>query len=378
MKKGVLILGGGKIGDIISAFLHNCGDYAVTVADRDETGLARLKAQNGVDTLKLDVTDEDALLSALEGKWAVLSALPYNLTPMIARAAAKAEVNYFDLTEDVASTRVVKDLAKDAPVVFMPQSGLAPGFVSIVAYDLARKFDSLQDVNMRVGALAQYPTNALKYNLTWSTEGLINEYCEPCEAIVDGNMREVPPLEELENITLDGIAYEAFNTSGGLGTMCETLAGKVRNLNYKSIRYPGHREMAKMLIRDLRMNERQDLLKEIFEHALPSTGQDVVFIFVQVSGMKNGRLVQETFTRKVYNRKIDGREWSGIQITTASGVCGVLDLLATGKLPQKGFIRQEDVNFNDFITNRFGRNYSAELASGETSSEAALKLDKAV
>jgi saccharopine dehydrogenase-like NADP-dependent oxidoreductase len=377
MKKGVLILGGGKIGDIISAFLQSSGDYAVTVADRDETGLARLKTQNGVETLKLDVTDEDALLAALDGKWAVLSALPYDLTPRIARAAAKAEVNYFDLTEDVASTRMVKDLAKDAPVAFMPQSGLAPGFVSIVAYDLARKFDSLLDVNMRVGALAQYPTNALKYNLTWSTEGLINEYCEPCEAIVDGAMREVPPLEELENITLDGIAYEAFNTSGGLGTMCETLAGKVRNLNYKSIRYPGHREMAKMLIKDLRMNERQDLLKEIFEHALPSTGQDVVFIFVQVSGMKNGRLVQETFSRKVYNRTIDGREWTGIQITTASGVCGVLDLMANGKLPQKGFVRQEDVNFDDFITNRFGRNYSAELAAGQTISEAPVKLDKA-
>jgi len=377
MKKGVLILGGGKIGDIISALLQNSGDYAVTVADRDETGLARLKTQNGVETLKLDVTDEDALLAALDGKWAVLSALPYDLTPRIARAARKAEVNYFDLTEDVASTRVVKDLAKDAPVAFMPQSGLAPGFVSIVAYDLAKKFDSLLDVNMRVGALAQYPTNALKYNLTWSTEGLINEYCEPCEAIVDGVMREVPPLEELENITLDGIAYEAFNTSGGLGTMCETLAGKVRNLNYKSIRYPGHREMAKMLIKDLRMNERQDLLKEIFEHALPSTGQDVVFIFVQVSGMKNGRLVQETFSRKVYNRTIDGREWTGIQITTASGVCGVLDLMANGKLPQKGFVRQEDVNFDDFITNRFGRNYSAELAAGQTISEAPVKLDRA-
>lgn len=369
MKKGVLLLGGGKIGDIISAFLHNSGDYVVTVADRDETGLARLKARNGVETLKLDVTDEAALLQALDGKWAVLSALPYDLTPMIARAARRAEVNYFDLTEDVASTRIVKDLAKDAPVAFMPQSGLAPGFVSIVAYDLTKKFDSLLDVNMRVGALAQYPTNALKYNLTWSTEGLINEYCEPCEAIVDGSMREVPPLEELENITLDGIAYEAFNTSGGLGTMCETLEGKVRNLNYKSIRYPGHREMAKMLIKDLRMNERQDLLKEIFEHSLPSTGQDVVFIFVQVSGMKDGRLMQETFTRKVYNRTIDGRDWTGIQITTASGVCGVLDLMANGKLPQKGFVRQEDVNFDDFITSRFGRNYSAELAAGLTTEE---------
>ncbi len=76
---------------------------------------------------------------------------------------------------------------------------------------------------MRVGALPKFPSNALNYNLTWSTEGLINEYCEPCEAIVNGERREVPPMEELEEFSLDGVTYEAFNTSGGLGSLCETL-----------------------------------------------------------------------------------------------------------------------------------------------------------
>lgn len=362
MTKGILLLGAGKIGGTIAAFLGSTGDYAVTVADRDETSLARLKGETGAETLKLDITDAAALDAALAGKWAVLSALPYDLTPLIARAAAKARVNYFDLTEDVASTRVVKELAKDAPVAFMPQSGLAPGFVSIVAYDLAKRFDTLHEVRMRVGALAQYPTNALKYNLTWSTEGIINEYCQPCEAIVDGTFREVPPLEEAETFSLDGVTYEAFNTSGGLGTLCETLKGKVDNLNYKSVRYPGHRDVMKMLIRDLRMGERQDLLKEIFEYALPTTMQDVVLVFVTVSGMKGGRLTQESFARKIYARELYGRQMSGIQITTASGVCGVIDLLAEGKLRQSGFVRQEDVNFDDFITNRFGRNYGPDIA----------------
>ncbi len=364
MTKGILLLGAGKIGGTISAFLGSTGDYAVTVADRDETSLARVKAETGVETLKLDIKDEAALGRALAGKWAVLSALPYNLTPLIARAAARAKVNYFDLTEDVASTRVVKELAKDAPVAFMPQSGLAPGFISIVAYDLAKRFDSLHEVKMRVGALAQYPTNALKYNLTWSTDGIINEYCQPCEAIVDGEIREVPPLEEAETFSLDGVTYEAFNTSGGLGTLCETLKGKVDNLNYKSVRYPGHRDVMKLLIRDLRMGERQDMLKDIFEYALPTTMQDVVLVFVTVSGMKDGRLTQESFARKIYARDLYGKRFSAIQITTASGVCGVIDLLAHGKLPQSGFVRQEDVNFDDFIANRFGRNYSPDIDAG--------------
>ena len=107
----------------------------------------------------------------------------------------------------------------------MPQCGLAPGFISIAAYHLTRLFDKLDAVYMRVGALPQFPSNALKYNLTWSTDGLINEYCNPCEAIHDGRRIDVLPLEGLEHFSLDGVRYEAFNTSGGLGTLCETLDG---------------------------------------------------------------------------------------------------------------------------------------------------------
>src|SRR6202000_494118 len=118
-------------------------------------------------------------------------------------------------------------------------------FISIVAYDLAAKFERLDSVRMRVRALPLYPSNALNYNLTWSTDGVINEYDEPCEAIVDGELRESAPLEELEEFSLDGIRYEAFNTSGGLGTLCETLNGQVRTLNYRTVRYPGHRNIMK-------------------------------------------------------------------------------------------------------------------------------------
>jgi saccharopine dehydrogenase-like NADP-dependent oxidoreductase len=356
--KRVAVIGGGKIGSMIVDLLSGTGDYAVTVADRSREALDRLETHATVERVQLDITDTDALESLLAGKFAVLSAAPYHLTTRIARAAKAQGAHYLDLTEDVASTRIVKELAADAKTAFIPQCGLAPGFITIVAYDLAKRFDTLQDVRMRVGALPKYPANALNYNLTWSTDGVINEYCEPCEAIVNGALREVPPLEECEEFALDGVTYEAFNTSGGLGTLCETLNGKVRNLNYRTIRYPGHAAIMKALLNDLRLRDRRDVLKDILENALPATLQDVVIVFVTVSGRKRGRLIQETYANKIYAKEIGGIMRSAIQITTAAGICTVLDMLADGSLPARGFVRQEDISLEKFLANRFGKAYA--------------------
>jgi saccharopine dehydrogenase-like NADP-dependent oxidoreductase len=284
--------------------------------------------------------------------------MPYHLTPVIAAAAKDVGAHYFDLTEDVESTRVVKQLAKGADTAFVPQCGLAPGFISVVAYDMTKKFSSLRDVNMRVGALPVYPTNALKYNLTWSTDGLINEYCNPCEAIVDGELREVPALEEVEHFSLDGVDYEAFNTSGGLGTLAETLLGRIENLNYKTVRYPGHRDIIKTLVRDLRLGQRRDIMKDVLETAIPITYQDVVLVFVTVSGQRHGQLTQESYAKKIYAREVEGQLMSAIQITTAAGICAMVDLLVQGALPKSGFVRQEQADLKTFLANRFGRVYA--------------------
>ena len=354
----IAIIGGGKIGSNIAQLLYRSGDYRVTVIDRSQTQLDQLEGCMGVETEALDITDAAALETALRGRFAVLSAAPYHLTTRIAEAAKAVGAHYFDLTEDVASTRAVKAMAKTGRPAFAPQCGLAPGFITIVANDLAKGFDELHDVRMRVGALPKYPSNALNYNLTWSTDGVINEYCEPCEAIVDGQLRETTALEELESFSLDGVTYEAFNTSGGLGTLCETLHGKVRNLNYRTIRYPGHAAIMKTLLNDLGLRHRRDVLKDIFEKSLPATMQDVVLVFVTVSGMKGGRLMQETYAHKIYAQDVGGVMRSAIQITTAAGICATLDLLADGELPQQGFIRQEEIGLARFLDNRFGAIYA--------------------
>ena len=358
----VLLLGGGKIGRMIVRYLTSTGDYRVRVADADVQHLERIRGLGDVETVALDASHEGQLSAAMKGCDSVVSALPFRFNFLVAEVALKTGASYFDLTEDIETTHRVRQVAErcKAGQIFMPQCGLAPGFISIVAHHLTRSFDKVDTIQMRVGALPQFPTKRLKYNLTWSTDGLINEYCNPCEAIHEGRRLDVLALEGLEHFSLDGVRYEAFNTSGGLGTLCETLEGQVRELNYKTIRYLGHCEFMGFLVNELRLSERRDVLKEILEASVPITFQDVVVTFCAVTGWRKGQLVQINDARKIYHRVLDGESWSAIQITTASGVCAVLDLHVAGKLPDQGFVRQEQVNFEEFMNNHFGRNFRSE------------------
>jgi saccharopine dehydrogenase-like NADP-dependent oxidoreductase len=352
----IALLGAGHIGQTIARLLAASGDYRVTVVDKSEAALQRLVGP-GITTRVADSDDHAALLAAMRGHDTVINALPYHLALTAATLAKEAGCHYFDLTEDVAATRAIKQLAVGARTAFMPQCGLAPGFIGIVAQHLSQGFDTLHDVKMRVGALPAFPTNALKYNLTWSVDGLINEYCHPCEAIRNGQNIDVLALEGLEHFSLDGTEYEAFNTSGGLGTLCETLAGRVRNLDYKSVRYPGHQALMKMLLEDLQLRDDQQTLKDILRRSVPGTMQDVVLVFVTVSGLRGGSLVQEVFARKIFADRSESAPLSAIQITTAAGICAAVDLFREGRLPQRGFIRQEQVELPAFLANRFGAAY---------------------
>ncbi len=355
----ILLLGAGKIGRAIAKLLSDSGAYEVVVGDVADSALRRLVGIPRVTTRVVDVADPTALAAALAGRQTVISACSYHANAGIARAALTAGASYFDLTEDVATTRTVRELAAHAAdgQIFMPQCGLAPGFINIAGHHLTTGFERLDTVKLRVGALPQFPVGEFKYNLTWSTDGLINEYCNPCEVVHEGSKREVLALEGLEHFSLDGVDYEAFNTSGGLGTVWETLAGRVRNLDYKTVRYRGHRDLVHFLIEELGLRARRDLLKEILEQAVPITMQDVVLVFITVTGWKGGLLTQVTDARKIYAAELFGEPWSAIQITTASGMCAVVDLHREGRLPRQGFVKQEEVDLTVFLANRFGANY---------------------
>jgi saccharopine dehydrogenase-like NADP-dependent oxidoreductase len=240
----------------------------------------------------------------------------------------------------------------------------------------------LRSVKLRVGALPQHPSNVLKYSLTWSTDGVINEYGNLCTSIVNGVEVEVLPLEGLEKIEIDGKSYEAFNTSGGLGSLGETYGDRVTTMNYKTIRYPGHCEQMRLLMNGLRLNEDRATFKRILENAIPQTLQDVVIIYVAVTGHQDGEYREESYVNKVYPQVVAGRLWSAIQITTAAGICSVLDLVLSDPGKYSGFVPQEEFELSDILDNRFGRFYahggnnqtSAELvARGETGHQRADK-----
>jgi len=350
---------------MIAKFLARTGDHDVLVGDVEPEALQRLRDQTAVETCLVDAASPAALAAVMRGRDCVISALSFAFNPAVAQAALDAGLSYFDLTEDVDTARTVRQLAEQAEPgqIFMPQCGLAPGFISIAANHLTRSFDSLDLVAMRVGALPEFPSNAMKYNLTWSTDGLINEYCNLCDSIYEGRAMRVLPLEGLEHFSLDGVHYEAFNTSGGVATLAETFEGRVRELNYKTIRYVGHRDLMSFLVNELRLSQRRAVLKDILEKAVPITFQDVVITFCTVAGQRKGRFVQFADARKIYHQTIDGEAWSAIQITTAAAVCAVLDLHFEGRLPPRGFVRQEQVDLDEFLQNRFGRYFDSRIST---------------
>lgn len=359
----VLICGAGKIGTSIACMLAHSGDYEIHVADLHFEGgdvQRLLETYPHVSTVKLDVSNGNEFKEFVSQnkKQAVISCLPYALNKHVAEHAKAFGLHYFDLTEDINVTARVKELAVGATTAFVPQCGLAPGYIGLVANHLIQRFDEVDTVKLRVGALPQQNSNALHYALTWSTEGVINEYGNLCHAILNGEYVSAQPLESRELMTLEGAAYEAFNTSGGLGSLCELYQGQVRNLTYKTIRYPGHCEKMKLLMNDLKLNEDRKTLQRILENAIPKTYQDVVVTYASVMGRRKGILEEETIMRRIYPQNVGNLHWSAIQVSTTAGVCAIVDLLLAHPKRYQGLVHQEQFEYEAFIANRFGQYYA--------------------
>lgn len=352
-KPKVVLIGLGRIGAYIARMLHDSGKYRVLGADINAELCALSSWPFETQAIQPGHYDE-----VLAGAQAVVSASGFSENPNIAKAALKAGCSYFDLTEDVACTQAIKAISAQAESgqVFVPQCGLAPGFVGIVGNSLGKEFDELDTLKLRVGALPEFPANQMMYNLTWSTEGLVNEYANPCDAIKQFERTKIEPLEGRETFSISGVEYEAFNTSGGLGSLCDDLNGKVRDLTYKTIRYPGHCQLMRFLFRDLRLGEvgpRRDMLMNILDSSVAVTKQDMVLVSVVATGKVDNVLEQKTRSFLVRHTP----EASAIQITTASGLCTVLDLVLSGQLQGTGFIGQEQIPLDTFLSSEFAQPY---------------------
>jgi saccharopine dehydrogenase-like NADP-dependent oxidoreductase len=335
MKAKVGIVGSGNIGWALKQLLKE--DYDIKQGDITDG---------------FDASDIKQVKTFLLGLDAVISAGPFAVNKNIAQIAAEESIGYFDLTEDIETTEYISNLKSES--ILMPQCGLAPGAINICASGMMEEFDSVNEVLMRVGALPRFTTNEMSYYLSWSTNGLINEYCNEADAIYEGKAVKLMPLEGAEKLVIEGESFEAFNTSGGCATMCETYADKVENLTYKTIRYPGHLNHMKFLFNDLHLKKNKDILEKLFDKEVPRTKNDVIIFFVKVIGLIDGVLQEKTYLRKIYGNE----KFSAIQLTTASGVCSVLKIFLDGKLNSKGFTKQESLSWKDFLDNKFGEVYS--------------------
>ena len=346
----IAVIGAGKIGQLVVAMLAK--QYEVSVYDIDPDRVT--ESVGGCEASQLDVNNTTAMRKALKGKSLVINCCPHFCNIAIAKAARECDTSYIDLSEDVGSGNEIESVSRDASGYFVPRCGIAPGFIQIVASHLMKDYETVERAQLRVGALPENPTNALKYNLTWSTDGLINEYGNRCEVLVKGQLETMEPLEGYERLIVDGVEYEAFNTSGGVGTLARSMAGKAQNLNYKTIRYLGHRDLMKFLLFDLKLNEYRTILKQILESAVPTTDQDMVVVLVSVVGTKQDLLTQQTYTRTIRHGELNGEHWSAIQIVTASSAASVAELVMRGQMPHTGYVRQEEIDFHEFCDSSYG------------------------
>lgn len=350
MKK-IAVLGLGKVGALAAQLLHDL-EFEVTGID------VHVDADKFPFTVRaLDVADKKTIADLFGSIDAVLSCLPYHLNIAIAKAAHASGIHYFDLTEDVPTTKAIIELSETSQGLMAPQCGLAPGFVGIVGADLIAEFDTCRSCRMRVGALPQNPTGLMGYAFNWSPEGVVNEYLNDCEVIEDNERKMVSPMEWREILYIDGVKLEAFTTSGGLGTMCDTYLGQVANIDYKTMRYPGHMDLMNFFFHELLMRDDRKAAGEILVNAKPPVNDDVVYVHVSAEGEINERLLRKEYVQSYKPITIAGKERTAIAWTTAGSVVAVIEMVRDGVLPSRGFLKQEDIPFEAFLNTQTGGFY---------------------
>ena len=353
----VAVLGLGKVGLLAASLLHDAG-FVVTGIDQHHA-----RRNTPFQSRVAGLAEPSRLRDELADVSAVLSCLPYHLNRPIAEAAHELGIHYFDLTEDVSTTQAIVELSRTAKGVMAPQCGLAPGFVSIVAASQVDSFDTCRSIRMRVGALPHNPTGLLGYAFNWSPEGVVNEYLNDCEVLEEGQRKWVSAMEWRETLYVEGTQLEAFTTSGGLGTMCDTYHGRVANIDYKTIRYPGHMDLMNFFFHELLMRERRELAGEILTNAKPPVSDDVVFVHVSSEGYIDGGLRRLEYVRAFRPQVAAGIRSTAIAWTTAGSVAAIIELVRDGTLPTHGLIKQEQIPFDAFLKTPTGQLFGDPLVS---------------
>ena len=376
----ILVLGAGRMGHgAVFDLIHNSPDVeTVTVADLDLNKAQSVAAAVGssrVEAKQIDIANYADAVELMRGHDSAISCVNYWYNLSLSKAALETGTNFCDLGGNnyVVDEQLALDAeAKAAGVNIIPDCGLAPGMVSILAMHGAGRFDQIEEIHIRVGGLPQDPKPPLNYQLVFSVEGLINEYVEVARVIRDGKIVEVDSMTEIEALEFPGFpALEAFQTSGGTSTLPDTFLGKVRELDYKTIRYAGHCDKFKTMI-DLGLCSSDEIIAdfqnvkprkvfgELLQRHLPADGPDYVLVRLEFAGRTNGE--SHRLRYDIIDKQDEATGMSSMMRTTAFPASIIAQMMARGQVLARGATPQEKaIDAAKFMTELERRNIDIKM-----------------
>jgi saccharopine dehydrogenase-like NADP-dependent oxidoreductase len=289
----------------------------------------------------------------------ILDCLPGSESPRMAQFAKQYQLHYVNLTEYVKETNEILEIAKNAETGFILQSGLAPGYVNVLANHLYKEFvneygdQQVEHISMKVGALTQMTRFPHFYGFTWSPIGVATEYVKEAIVIRDGKKVSIPSLSETTALIIDGIQYEDDFTSGGAADLPDYFSGRVRHLDYKTIRYPGHYHWVREQLSDIKQTENKEsvLLQKMMEQ-IPQAEDDIIILYISILGYDKTNVLRiKEKSIRIEPTYVGSHKLKAIQTATAAPMLEAARMLLTGKY--KGPMLQSQINTAEFLNGTF-------------------------
>jgi saccharopine dehydrogenase-like NADP-dependent oxidoreductase len=354
-RKKIVVVGGWRSGEAIADLLADDERYETLVCETDYDRLRFLR-DAGHCVMQVGGTDTRQMEKLLREADCVICADTPSVAASLAKTACMTDCHYIDMSENTkAIADIVSGHADPAKTgqCFVPGCGLAPGLVSVLVDDMIRDAPHEAEVTAFVGVLpADQSINRLGYGNLWGIDGLMEEYTNPCQILQQGEIVSADPLEGLEEVAVDGERFEAFLTSGSLEDLIRHYQGNARSLVFKTLRYPGHLDLVRFLLDDLKLSSRLYMFRNLLMNGLPRIEQDRIVIHIvdrNASGPKQ-------LTRLFYSIALrDGRQRSAVAAVSAQHVCAVADILLQGLAPASGLLLHTDLTLDVLGKSRYGK-----------------------
>lgn len=325
---------------------------AKAVAKWIEEGTTKTAKINSFQFSENEITEE--MESVFQQADIILDCLPGSQAPRIAKIALKYHLHYANLTEYVAETNEIMAIAKDADTGFILQTGIAPGYIDVLANHLFQQFcidfnvNSADTLEFKVGALTKNAVAPYYYGFTWSPIGVATEYLKNAITLRNFSKTELPALSERNTIIIEGVTYESDLTSGGAADLPDALAGKVKNLDYKTLRFPGHYDWVENKLASINSENKIKELQKIMLKNIPMMEDDLIILYAAVEGKDiKGVLRRREVAKRILPLKVGKHTLRAIQTTTAASLVQSAQLLLEGDF--KGIILQSEIETLSFL-----------------------------